>query len=227
MPNTKIVDTFGASESGGQGRLITSDGGPPRLRTDDRSCVFDDDLKPVEPGSGVIGRLARRGRIPIGYHKDPDKTAATFPVIDGVRWSMPGDLAQVAQDGTILLLGRGAVCINTGGEKVFPEEVEQVVKAHPAVVDALVVGVPDDRFGQRVAAVVSLREESDRSAPDSGRPSAEISGPTNDELNAFCHEHISGYKVPREWHIVPEVVRLPTGKPDYRWAAAIATMKTS
>ena len=212
LSRTKIVDTFGASESGGQGRLITSAGGPPMLRTDDRSCVFDDDLKPVEPGSGTIGRLARCGYIPLGYHKDPDKTAATFPVIDGVRWSMPGDLAQVTDDGSILLLGRGAVCINTGGEKVFPEEVEQVVKSHPDVLDALVVGVPDERFGQRVAAVVAFR---------AGRES-----PGDDAMSAFCHDHISGYKVPREWHVVDEVERLPTGKPDYRWAASVAAPTT-
>ena len=128
LPQTKVVDTFGASESGGQGRLITSEGGPPRLRTDDRSCVFDDDLQPVEPGSGTIGRLARKGHIPLGYHKDPEKTAATFPVIDGVRWSMPGDLAQVEEDGSILLLGRGAVCINTGGENYRLDICHQMFK---------------------------------------------------------------------------------------------------
>jgi len=209
LPAVKVVDTFGASESGGQGRLVSGDdGGPPRLRADSDARVFDDELRPIAAGSGVVGRLGKRGHIPYGYYKDPEKSAATFPVIDGARWSLPGDLAEVLDDGTILLLGRGSVSINTGGEKVFPEEVEKVVKAHPAVLDALVVGVPDERFGQRVAAVVALR-------PEHGWPG-------DAELSAFCHAHISGYKVPRVWTVVEAVPRLPTGKPDYRAAAGLA-----
>jgi acyl-CoA synthetase (AMP-forming)/AMP-acid ligase II len=182
------------------------------LRADGDACVLDDGLQPVAPGSGVIGRLGKRGNIPLGYFKDPEKTAATFPVIRGERWSLPGDLAQVLDDGTILLLGRGSVSINTGGEKVFPEEVEQVVKAHPAVHDALVVGVPDERFGQAVTVVVALR--------------AGIPWPGADALRAFCKERISGYKVPRHVVVVDEVPRLPTGKPDYRAAAAAANAAT-
>jgi acyl-CoA synthetase (AMP-forming)/AMP-acid ligase II len=193
--------------------VVDDTGGPPRLRADDGARVFDDDLRPVAPGSGVIGRLGKRGHIPLGYYRDPEKTAATFPVIDGERWSLPGDLAEVLDDGTILLLGRGSVSINTGGEKVFPEEVEQVVKAHPAVHDAIVVGLPDERFGQRVTAVVSAR--------------ADVAWPGDDDVRAFCHERISGYKVPRRLVVVDEVPRLPTGKPDYQAARDLALAGTT
>ncbi len=210
LPGVKVVDTFGASETGGQGRLTgAAPGAPPRLVTDERTAVLDDDLRPVAAGSGVVGRLAQRGWIPYGYWKDPVKTAATFPVVDGVRWSVPGDQAVVEADGTITLLGRGAMCINTGGEKVFPEEVEAVIKSHPAVFDAMVVGVPDERFGQQVAAVVAVRPD----AP-----------PTGDaDLAAHVRAHLSGYKVPRGWVRVATCHRLPTGKPDYAWARAVAT----
>ena len=210
LPSTKVVDTFGASETGGQGRLSTAGGsggaGAPRLVTDDDTAVLDDDLQPVAPGE--VGRLARKGWIPLGYRNDPVKTAATFPVVEGVRWSVPGDLARLEEDGTITLLGRGSQCINTGGEKVFPEEVEKAVKHHPAVFDALVVGVPDERFGQRVVAVVSLRPGTER--------------PDDEELAAHARTHVAGYKVPRAWVRVAHCERLPTGKPDYRWATATA-----
>jgi acyl-CoA synthetase (AMP-forming)/AMP-acid ligase II len=208
LPRTKVVDTFGASETGGQGRLSIGDDRVPRLVTDDRTAVFDDDLRPVTPGSGIVGKLGRRGWIPLGYYKDPEKTAATFPVIDGVRWSIPGDNAIVGDDGTITLLGRGAMSINTGGEKVFPEEVEGAIKSHPSVFDALVVGVPDERFGQKVVAVVSFR------------PGEEV--PSDDELDAHVRQHVSGYKAPRRWIAVDHCERLPTGKPDYAWAREVA-----
>jgi acyl-CoA synthetase (AMP-forming)/AMP-acid ligase II len=209
LPATKVVDTFGASETGGQGRLSSSRAaGELRLVTDEYTAVFDDDLQVVTPGSGVVGRLARRRWIPLGYYRDPEKTAATFPEIDGVRWSIPGDNAVVDDDGTITLLGRGAMSINTGGEKVFPEEVEGAVKRHPAVFDAMVVGVPDERFGQRVAAVLSLRPG--------------VEAPTDDDLDRFTREHLSGYKVPRAWIRVDRCERLPTGKPDYAWARNVA-----
>src|SRR5439155_15547868 len=126
-----------------------------RFHVNDETTVLDDQLHPVAPG--VVGKLARRGHVPIGYYKDPEKTAATFPVVDGVRWSVPGDHARIEDDGTISVLGRGSVSINTGGEKVYPEEVEAAVKSHPAVFDAVVVGLPDERWGERITALVELR----------------------------------------------------------------------
>jgi acyl-CoA synthetase (AMP-forming)/AMP-acid ligase II len=210
LPATKVIDTFGASETGGQGRLSKRHGDL-RLVTDEFTAVFDDDHHVVAPGSGVVGKLARRRWIPLGYYKDPEKTAATFPVIDGVRWSIPGDNAVVNEDGSITLLGRGAMSINTGGEKVFPEEVEGALKRHPAVFDAMVVGLPDERFGQRVVAVLAARGDASR--------------PSDHELGAFAREHLSGYKVPRAWVWVDHCERLPTGKPDYTWAREIAAAR--
>jgi 3-oxocholest-4-en-26-oate---CoA ligase len=183
-------------------------GAHPRFTMGDETTVLDDDLRPVVPGSGVVGRLARRGRVPLGYHKDPVKTAATFPVVDGERWAVPGDLATVEEDGTITIFGRGSVSINTGGEKVHPEEVESALKGHPAVFDAVVVGVADERWGQRVAAVVQLREATP--------------APSIDELAAHARETLAGYKVPRSVVVVDEIVRSPSGKADYRWAKATA-----
>jgi len=211
LPQIMIIDSFGATEAGHQGSsLPASDDAPkrPRFMMDDTSTVFDENLRPVVPGSGVIGRLARRGRIPLGYYNDPEKTAATFLTIDGVRWVLPGDLATIESDGLITVFGRGAVCINSGGEKIFPEEVEAALKAHADVLDAVVVGVPDERWGQRVAAIVQ---------PRSGR---EV---TLELLEAHCRTRIAGYKVPRQLTVVEEIARHPSGKPDYRWAAAVAT----
>jgi acyl-CoA synthetase (AMP-forming)/AMP-acid ligase II len=151
----------------------------------------------------VRGILAKRGNIPVGYYKDEKKTAETFRTINGVRYAIPGDYAQVEEDGTVTMLGRGSVSINSGGEKVYPEEVEAALKGHPDVFDALVVGVPDPRFGQHVAAVV---------APRKGTP------PTLADLDAFVRKEIAGYKVPRSLWIVDEVKRSPAGKPDYKWA---------
>jgi 3-oxocholest-4-en-26-oate---CoA ligase len=210
VPQIMIIDSFGATEAGHQGSsLPAGDDGPkrPRFMMDDTSTVFDDNLRPVVPGSGVIGRLARRGRIPVGYYNDPEKTAATFLTIDGERWVLPGDLATIESDGLITVFGRGAVCINSGGEKIFPEEVEAALKAHGDVLDAVVVGVPDDRWGQRVAAIVQ---------PRAGKKV------TLDLLEAHCRTRIAGYKVPRQLKVVDEIVRHPSGKPDYRWAAATA-----
>ena len=208
LPSTIVVDGFGASETGGQGQMVSaagaSPGAHPQFVVGPDTQVFDDDLRPVAPGSGVVGRVARCGHIPLGYHKDRTKTAATFPVIDGVRWSMPGDMATVEPDGRITLLGRGSVSINSGGEKVFPEEVEACLKGHPAVFDAVVVGVPDDRWGQRVTAVVQVRAGHD--------------APTVAELAAHCRGTLAGYKLPKAVTVVGEVVRSPSGKPDYRWA---------
>jgi fatty-acyl-CoA synthase len=209
LPGSLIIDGYGSSESGGQGQSVTVAGGEvssaPRFAVNDESTVLDDDLRPAAPG--VIGKLARRGRIPLGYYKDPEKTAATFPVIDGVRWSVPGDHARIEEDGTITLLGRGSVSINTGGEKVYPEEVEAALKAHPAVFDAVVVGVPDERWGERVVALVQLRPGE---------------GPAFDELDKHAREHIAAYKAPRDVVLVERIVRSPSGKPDYRWGKATA-----
>jgi acyl-CoA synthetase (AMP-forming)/AMP-acid ligase II len=175
------------------------------------TIVLDDDDKPVEPGSGVIGRMARSGHVPIGYYKDPVKTAATFITIEGVRYAIPGDFCLVEADGTMRLLGRGSVCINSGGEKIFPEEVEGVLKSHPAVFDALVVGVADERWGQRVAAVVAARPGT---------------SPTLDELAEHCRGKLAGYKIPKELHLVEVIQRQPSGKPDYPWAKTLAEKAT-
>jgi 3-oxocholest-4-en-26-oate---CoA ligase len=209
MPASLVVDGYGSSESGGQGQSITSAGATvhevPRFSVNAETTVLDDELRPA--AVGVIGKLARRGRIPLGYYKDEKKTAATFPVVDGVRWSVPGDHARIEEDGTITLLGRGSVSINTGGEKVYPEEVEAALKGHPAVFDAVVVGVPDSRWGERVVAVVQPRDGA---------------APQLDELDVHVREHVAGYKAPRDVVLVDEIVRSPSGKPDYRWAKAIA-----
>ena len=196
----------------GQGNTAMRGGGPTVSPGAD-TVVLDDDLRPVEPGSGVIGRVARGGNIPLGYYKDQAKTAQVFVTgADGRRYSMPGDFATVEADGTITLLGRGSVCINTGGEKVFTEEVEQVLKAHPDVFDAMVVGVPDERWGQRVAAIVQARDDT---APDLAA------------IDAHCRAHIAAYKVPKELHLVHEIARSPSGKPDYPWAKQLAEAGTN
>jgi len=147
--------------------------------------------------------------VPLHYYKDPVKSAEVF-VTDkrGKRWSIPGDFATVEADGTITLLGRGSVSINSGGEKIYPEEVEAAIKSHPDCFDAVVVGVPDPRFGSRVAAVVE---------PRAGRT------PTLESIQSHCRNKIAGYKIPRELHLVGRVERSPSGKPDYRWAKDVAT----
>ena len=209
LPGCMVIDGYWSSETGGQGQSVTVAGTEPakvpRFRVNDETTVLTDDL--VAAPIGVVGKLARRGHIPLGYYKDPEKSAATFPVVDGVRWAVPGDHARIDDDGTVTLLGRGSVCINTGGEKVYPEEVESVLKAHPAVFDAVVVGVPDARWGERVVALVQPREGA---------------AVTFDDLDAHVREHVAGYKAPRELLVVGNVVRSPSGKPDYRWAKATA-----
>ena len=209
LPETMILNNFGATETGHQGTMYPGSEGKGLLSfgSDGTTTVLGEDQRPVAAGSGVIGKLARRGHIPLGYYKDPEKTAATFLVIDGERWVIPGDLATIEADGRVTVFGRGSVCINTGGEKVFPEEVEAAIKAHPDVIDAVVVGVPDDRWGQRVAAVVQVRA------------GGEI---TLAAIDAHCRTKVAGYKVPRQLRVVDQIVRHPSGKPDYRWAATIA-----
>lgn len=205
LPDIFIRDNFGASESGTDGQLEMTDAGELKLPPSPRSQVVDAGLNPVQPGSDTIGYLARIGHVPLEYYKDAEKSAATFPTrADGTRMSVLGDMARVEADGTIVLLGRGSGCINTGGEKVFPEEVEQALKSHPAIFDSLVAGAADPKYGERVAAVISLREGYDE--------------PALDELIAHCRTKLAGYKVPRSIVVVPEVVRSPSGKADYRWA---------
>jgi acyl-CoA synthetase (AMP-forming)/AMP-acid ligase II len=182
--------------------------GGPTVAPVSGTVVLDDELRPVVPGSGTIGRIARSGDIPVGYYGDPEKTAATFVEVDGTRYVIPGDLAMVEADGSITLLGRGSQSINSGGEKIFPEEVEAAVKSHPEVYDAVVVGVPDERWGQRVAAIVQPREGK---APDLA------------SVQQHCRTKIAGYKVPRELHLVQQMQRSPSGKADYPWATKVAT----
>jgi acyl-CoA synthetase (AMP-forming)/AMP-acid ligase II len=207
LPSVMVVDGFGASETGVMGaRASVAGTGPatgPRFTVNEQTAVLDDDLRPVQPGSATIGRLARRGHIPLRYYNDPEKTAATFVEAEGVRWVLPGDMATVEEDGTVVLLGRGSVSINTGGEKVYPEEVEMVLKAHPAVADAVVVGVPDERWGERVVAVIE---------PVAGTT------PTLEDLQHLSRQKLAGYKAPRRLCLVDRMVRSPSGKADYRWA---------
>lgn len=207
LPWIVVVDGYGTSETGGQGSMPLWAGQRaatlPRFHVDEHTTVLDDAGRPAPPGSGLVGRLARRGRIPLGYHGDPDKSARTFIEASGSRWAVPGDLAKVEADGTITLLGRGSSSINSGGEKVFPEEVELVLKAEPSVFDAVVVGIPDSRFGERVAAVIELRP-----GVDFGR----------ERIDDHCRAHLAAYKVPRVYAVVDQLRRRPTGKADLRWA---------
>jgi len=209
LGSTLIIDAFGMSEAGHQGMNLGRNGdGKLRFSIDAFTAVLDEDLRRIEPGSAKVGMLGRCGRLPLGYWKDADKTDRTFVRdADGTRWVVAGDMATVEPDGSVIVLGRGSFCINSGGEKIYPEEVEMALKSHPSVFDALVVGVPDERWGERVAAVVQPRE---------GRSI------TLAEVDAHCRAKVSGYKVPRELRIVGEIQRSPSGKADYRWARAVA-----
>ncbi|MFI7675465.1 acyl-CoA synthetase [Actinophytocola sp. NPDC049390] len=207
LPNAVITDAIGSSESGFQGMGVILKGskpsaGGPRVNSGPKTIVIDDDNRRIEE-PGQIGRLARGGHVPIGYYKDPEKTASIFVEVDGERYVVAGDYARLEEDGAITLLGRGNVSINTGGEKVFPEEVEAALKSYEDVFDVLVVGVPDERLGQRVAALVQ---------PWEGR---EVDFAA---LDAHVRERLAGYKTPRSVWIVEQVGRAPSGKPDYPWA---------
>lgn len=208
IPQTALTDSFGASEAVGFGTSITTaEGGTQTSKFEiGPSCkVFTEDGREVLPGSGEPGFIARGGAVPLGYYKDPEKTAGTYKTIGGIRYAIPGDWCIVEADGSITLLGRGSNCINTAGEKVYPEEVEESLKAHPAVKDALVVGVPDDKWGQSVTAVVAL------------------AGPaTEDELRAFVQSRIARYKAPKRILFLEDLGRAANGKADYKSIRAFA-----
>jgi fatty-acyl-CoA synthase len=209
IPQVMLFDAIGSTE-GSMGNQVTVRGTraeTAKFEKGPNTKVFKEDDTEVVPGSGEIGMVAAGGMVPLGYFKDPEKSARTFRTIDGVRYSFPGDLAEVAADGTLVLLGRGSQVINSGGEKIYPEEVEEAVKRHEGVVDCLVVGVDDERFGQAVTAVVSLA------------PGVEA---TEADLIATVKDQLAGYKAPRRVVFVREVPRAPNGKADYRSAQQLA-----
>ncbi|HVM67037.1 MAG TPA: AMP-binding protein [Acidimicrobiales bacterium] len=210
LPGVVLFDSLGSSEAVGLGVSLSTAGaatGTARFALGAGARVVTDDGRFVAPGSGEEGMVAVTGFIPVGYYKDAEKTGRTFRTIDGTRYSVPGDYATVEADGTIRLLGRGSVVVNTGGEKVFAEEVEEVLKQHPSVADAVVVGVPDPRFGQAVTAVVEL-------APGAAAEGA--------DLAEFVRRHLAGYKVPRHIVVVGSIGRSPAGKVDYPRLAHVA-----
>ncbi|GIH29806.1 fatty-acyl-CoA synthase [Acrocarpospora phusangensis] len=216
LPDKMIMDSFGSTESGYTASAVAGSSPESGLKYQPNAnaniSVLDPTLTPVRPGSGDMGTVAKTGRIAFAYYKDPEKTSQTFVTdADGVKWLLTGDLAIVEEDGTMRVYGRGSQCINTGGEKVFPEEVEATLKGHPDVFDAVVTGIPDDRWGYRVAAVVQ---------PTSG------STPSEEALDTHCRARLSGYKVPRTYVFVEELVRSPAGKADYRWARETAARGT-
>lgn len=210
MADITIIDSMGSSE-GGMGLSIvnreTRAGETARFLKNPGTRVLTEDGRDVEPGSDEVGMIANGGMVPIGYYKDEAKTAMTFKTIDGQRYSFPGDYAKVSADGSLIVLGRGSNCINTGGEKVYPEEVEEALKSHPDVRDCLVVGVPDERFGQRIAALVAARQGCDLDTA---------------ALAGFVRTRLAGYKTPRQIITVGEVRRAANGKADYRWAREAA-----
>jgi 3-oxocholest-4-en-26-oate---CoA ligase len=205
LPGVFITEAIGSTETGFTGMALVSAGAPhrggPTVAPGPGTIVLDD--AGGRAGPGQVGRIARGGHVPLGYYKDPVKTAQMFAEVDGVRYAVPGDLARVEDDGSITLLGRGNTCVNTGGEKVFPEEVEGALKSYPDVFDALVIGVPDERLGQRVGALVQLRDGADLDLA---------------ALDAHLRRQIAGYKVPRSVWAVGAIGRTAAGKADYGWA---------
>jgi acyl-CoA synthetase (AMP-forming)/AMP-acid ligase II len=214
LPNIMITDAIGSSEGGNNGLTVISAGNTamksgPTVHLLGETVVFDEDFVEVVPGSGVTGKIARSGNIPLGYYNDPKKTAEVFINVRGKRYVMPGDFATVEEDGSITLLGRGSIVINSGGEKIFPEEVESAVRSHPDVMDAIVCGAPDERWGQTVAAII--------------QPRVGHQAPSLESIQEHCRSTIAGYKLPRRLHVVDTVERSPSGKPDYTWATSIVT----
>src|SRR5438552_3657195 len=209
LPDVLLIDSLGASE-GLMSRTETREGddiAPARFKASDRVVVVTDDGELARPGDGRIGLLGVGGAIPSGYYKDPEKTALTFRAVAGRRYSIPGDYATIDPDGTITLLGRGSACINTGGEKVYPEEVELALRKHPSVFDCVVIGMPDDRFGERVVALVQVTENHYLDA---------------EELTAWCRIRLAGYKTPRSFLFVDSLERSAAGKANYARLREIA-----
>ncbi|MCQ4207064.1 acyl-CoA synthetase [Streptomyces longispororuber] len=209
VPTVMLLNNFGSSESGFNGTATDDSGAGQgfRLRVNARTQVVDPaTYEPVAVGE--VGRIAQRGHVPLGYYNDPKKTAETFFQKGDERWVLLGDMATVDAEGIVTVLGRGSQCINTGGEKVYPEEVEQALKSHPDIYDALVAGVPDPKWGNHVAAVVQLRD----GAPDL----------TLDAVQVHCRPHLAGYKIPRQLVVADHIQRSPSGKADYRWARSVA-----
>jgi fatty-acyl-CoA synthase len=214
-PGMLLVDAFSSSEALGMGQSVSSAGGAAKtakFMLGEHARVFTDDGREVQPGSEEMGRVAVRGRCPVGYYKDPEKSERTFPVIDGERYSVPGDYATVEADGSLRLLGRGSVCINTGGEKVYPEEVEEALKEHAAVRDAVVVGVPDERFGEVIIAWVEAATDG---------------GGDVDEGDVIAHvkTRLASYKAPRRVLTTDTIGRSPAGKVDYARLRKEATQR--
>ena len=207
IPQVILMDSFGASEGLGYGLSAQGGTNTAKFGIGEFCDVFDENDRKVEAGSGVPGFIARKGAIPTGYYKDPEKSAKTFRTIDGVRYSIPGDWCRVESDGSLTLLGRGSVCINTAGEKVYPEEVEEVLKTHPAIADALVVGVPDEKWGEAVTAVVHLTQDADFDAQ---------------AIKDHVRQQLAGYKTPKAICPTQTALRASNGKADYTTAKDIA-----
>ena len=214
FPHTFFTDSIGSSETGFSGTGLQDSenikGEGPMVALGAETVILGEDNRVLDPGNdiGEVGRVARSGSVPLGYYKDEEKSRRTFIEVDGVRYSVPGDFARIEPEGKVTLLGRGSNCINTGGEKVYPEEVEMALKGHPGVYDVLVVGVTDDNYGQHVSAVVQPREE--------------VDPPTLDDLRDFLRPMLSGYKLPRSVSLVDEIPRSATGKANYPAAREIA-----
>ena len=214
LPHVSIIDGVGSSESGMQLNTLSNNDSQPETATfapqHDTAALSPERDRILAPGEGD-GWLARRDLIPLGYLGDPDKTAQTFPTVDGIRWSVPGDRARILADGRIELLGRDSLTINSGGEKIYVEEVERAIAAHPAVTDVVVVGRPSPRWGSEAVAIIAFNAET---------------SVTDNELIDTCRGSIAGYKIPKAFIRAPMIIRSPAGKADYRWAAALATART-
>jgi acyl-CoA synthetase (AMP-forming)/AMP-acid ligase II len=219
LPNLFLIDAVGSSETGAtgvnihtkDGKLKDSGGGPKFTKPNFSEILNLETFEIIQPSdTETIGYLARKGHVPVAYYKDEEKSKKTFIEINGERFSIPGDMAKYEEDGQMTLLGRGSVSINSGGEKIFPEEVEMALKAHPNIFDCLVVGVKDAKWGQKVVAVIQRRKKSDLSL---------------DEIKVIASKYIASYKMPKEIIFSDEIQRAPSGKPNYQWAQKFANSK--